>query len=94
VAAFLDDARLAPQVNAALLAAGATNPALLAPVREYNRRLFADLATRPRGFDRAAAVVLATHGLWLLETLQLSPLTARQRQRIVNGLLDLAQTAA
>lgn len=81
------------QVNAALLAAGANNPKLLAPLRELHQTWFADLATHKRGFARAIAIVLATHGLWLLETLQLSPLTAAQRRQVVDELLALAASA-
>jgi len=82
------------QVNAALLAAGANNPKLLDPLREFNRAWFAELARRKQGFARAIAVVLATHGLWLLETLQLSPLTASQRRQVVDELLALADSAS
>ena len=82
------------QVNAALLAAGANNPRLLDPLREFNRTWFAELADHKTGFARAIAVVLATHGLWLLETLQLSPLTSAQRRRVVNELLALAESAS
>jgi len=82
------------QLNAALLAAGANNPKLLDPLREFNRTWFAELARHKQGFPRAIAVVLATHGLWLLETLQLSPLSSDQRRRVVDELLALADSAS
>lgn len=83
-----------PQVNAALLAAGANNPKLLEPLRRFNRGWFGELARPKARFPRAVAVVLATHGLWLLETLQLSPLTTSQRRQVVDELLALAESAA
>jgi AcrR family transcriptional regulator len=82
------------QVNAALLAAGANNPKLLDPLRKFNSRWFGELAGRKAGFARAVAVVLATHGLWLLETLQISPLTAGQRREVVEELLALSEDAS
>lgn len=82
------------QVNAALLAAGANNPKLLDPLREFNRTWFGELACHRPGFARAISVVLATHGLWLLETLQLSPLTERQRRQVVDELLALADSTS
>jgi AcrR family transcriptional regulator len=78
------------RVSAALLAALAGNPALLAPATEYfgsrYRRLAADVP-----FERAALVYLATEGLWAQELFQLSPFTARQRGRIVRILLQMAE---
>ncbi len=89
----LNDRSRPRQVNTALLAAGANNPKLLAPLREFNHGLFTELASRRESFARAVAVVLATHGLWLLETLDLSPLNASQRRQVVEAMLAMAEDA-
>lgn len=94
IQAALDDEGPRRQVNVALLAAGANNPELLQPVREHNRVFFSELASRKRGFERAVAVVLAAYGLWFLEALQLSMLSAKQRQRVVQEILALAESGA
>jgi len=82
------------QVNAAMLAAVANNPKLLGPVLAFNKSVFTDLDKHMGNFARAAAVVLATKGLWLMETLEVCPLTERQRKRVVEELLVLAEEAA
>lgn len=88
----LDDDDPSRQINAAALAAIANDQTLLGPVEEHNKELFMDLA-RFKSFDRASVVVLAVHGLWLMETLQTSPLTRRQRSGIIKELLSLAESA-
>ena len=93
VDAGLDDDDPSRKINAAAIAAGANDPSLLAPVREHNRTLFKELTGFKR-FERASVVVLAVHGLWLMETLQVSPLTQRQRKKVIQELLSLAETAA
>ena len=89
----LDDADPSRKINAAALAATANNPRLLAPVKEHNQKLFKELAAFSN-FNRASVVVLAVHGLWLMDTLQTSPLTTRQRSAIIKELLALAESAA
>jgi AcrR family transcriptional regulator len=88
----LDDDDPARKINAASLAAIANDPRLLTPVKEHNRVLFKELAAFSH-FNRASVVVLAVQGLWLMETLQVSPLTARQRAAIIKELLSLAESA-
>ena len=89
----LDDDDPSRQINAASLAAIANDQSLLGPVTEHNKRLFKELAAF-KNFDRAGVVVLAVHGLWLMETLQASPLTHRQRAGIRKELFSLAESAA
>ncbi|MBV9657366.1 MAG: helix-turn-helix transcriptional regulator [Verrucomicrobia bacterium] len=83
------------RICSALLAAAANNPKLLAPARENFRRRLNALAKSTGGnFARAAAVCLATDGLWLLELLNLSPLTTGEREKVLAELLRLAELAA
>jgi AcrR family transcriptional regulator len=93
VQASCDDQGTSRQVNAAMLAAVANNPKLLQPVLVANREVFTKLGRRKGHFARAAAVVLATKGLWLMETLEVCPLTPRQRKQVVEELLNLAEEA-
>ena len=78
------------RVSGALLAALNTDRNLLAPVAEYFNGRFAKLAADVP-FERAALVYLATEGLWAQELLQLSPFSARQRERIVRLLARVAE---
>ena len=80
-------------VAGALLAAIASDPRLLLPVREHHQRYVAELTASGLSFPRAAAVWLATEGLWLLELMKLSPLTPSQRKQVVTELLRLADEA-
>ena len=89
----LDDDDPSRQINAAALAATANDPSLLEPVNEHNKRLFKELAAFG-DFNRASVVLLAVQGLWLMETLQTSPLSRRQRSGIIKELLSLAESAA
>jgi AcrR family transcriptional regulator len=93
VQASCDDQGPSRQVNASMLAAVANNPKLLRPVLVANREVFENLARRKGSFARAAVVVLATKGLWLMETLDICPLTSRQRRQVVEELLSLAEEA-
>jgi AcrR family transcriptional regulator len=93
VQASCDDQGLSRQVNASMLAAVANNPKLLGPVLAANRDVFRKLARCKEGFARAAVVVLATKGLWLMETLDVCPLTPRQRKQVVQELMTLAEEA-
>jgi len=89
----LDDDDPSRKINSAALAATANDPLLLAPLKEHNRVLFKEL-TAYGNFNRASLVVLAVQGLWLMETLQVSPLTQRQRASIIKELMFLAESAA
>jgi AcrR family transcriptional regulator len=79
------------RVCAAMLAAGANNPQLLSPAREYNRARFSRLADNPDTFARAMIVVLATHGLWLMNLLETSPFSKAQQDLICRELMQLAE---
>lgn len=81
------------RVSSALLAVLNGAPSLVQTAREYFNARFARL-TADLPFEQATLVYLATEGLWLLEMLQLSPLTAAQRARMVRKLLDLAKPEA
>jgi len=81
------------RVSAALLAAVANDPGLLAPAARYFAQRFASIS-RDLPFERAALVHLATEGLWMLELLRLSPFTRAQRARVVRRLLKLTQPGA
>ncbi|MCK9376713.1 MAG: TetR/AcrR family transcriptional regulator [Syntrophobacterales bacterium] len=92
--ASLTDAEATQRLSASLLAAGANNPKLLEPVREYFREWFARLGTFGLEFERAAVISLAVDGLWLLELLQLSPLDQRQRAGVSRELFRLVDGSA
>lgn len=77
-------------VGAALLAASASNPALMSPCRAHYAALLAQLESLPCGFEEAALVLLAADGLVLGELIQLSPFTPEQRERIVAALMKRA----
>jgi len=74
-----------------LLAAAAEDPGLLAPARDMLVAAFQDAgrSTRPQEFGWI--LLLATEGLRLLETLDLLPLSQRERQRVHDTLVGLAQ---
>lgn len=79
---------------APLLAAGANNPKLLAPVREHYRKIFQEFGKADINFDDALVVMLAADGLWLLELLQIHPLDEKQRTRFHARLLEMAAETA
>jgi AcrR family transcriptional regulator len=83
---------LRPKSGAAVLAAIANNPELLDPLKEYFRRLPNELK-RHADRDLAAIVCLATDGLFFLELLQVSPFGRKQRRRILDALVRLAEIA-
>ena len=78
-------------VAGALLAAIASDPKLLRPVREHHRRYIEELAASGLPFAQAVAVWLATEGLWLFELMKLSPFTRSQRKQVVQELVRRAQ---
>lgn len=94
VRASLNDCEEERCLGAALLAAVANKPELLEPAREMNRGLSAAFSEHPLGHAGASVIWLATLGLWLLETLQVSPLSNDQRQAITARILDMAQAAS
>lgn len=81
------------QVSGALLAALNSDPSLLAPVMEHFNRRFGQISSDVP-FERVALVFIATEGLWILELLQLSPFTPRQRAQVVRMLLRMAGESA
>jgi AcrR family transcriptional regulator len=78
------------RAGAAILAASADKPALMAHCRKSYREFVDEIATLPGGFERAALVQLAVDGLVLGELLQLSPYTAEERSQLVKALLKAA----
>ena len=78
------------RLGAALLAAAANNPKLLGPARKENARRFDAFRHKAPGYVRAMTVVLAAHGLWLLEVLETSPFSSSERKKICAELLALS----
>ena len=93
IAGLSDDVFRPNQVNTALLAAVSNNPELLSPVRDHYHKLFAEITKSSEKFELAAIVSFAVDGLWFLELLQLAPLNASQRRRVITELLRLADGA-
>jgi AcrR family transcriptional regulator len=81
-------------VGAALLAASATNPALMQPCRQHYALTLERLGALPCGLEKVATVLLAVDGLLLTELIQLSPFTPEQRERVVGRLVRLAEDCA
>jgi len=79
-----------PAVGAAMVAASADNPQLMAGCRAEYRKLLDEFAKLPGGFEDAALVLLAVQGLLLAELLHLSPYSPRERSRLVKALLRAA----
>jgi AcrR family transcriptional regulator len=73
--------------GAALIAASADKPDLMAHCRAEYRQVLDELATLPGGFERSALVLLAVDGLLLGELLRLSPYTPEERVRLVKALV-------
>lgn len=82
-----------PRISMAILAASANAPQLLEPVRARVRERLAETTAGAASFERAAIAAFATDGLWLLETLQISPLTPEQRRSVVSELFRMADEA-
>jgi AcrR family transcriptional regulator len=93
VLAGLADGMTPDRISAALVAAAAENPRLGAPVRERLRSRLAEMVAAGFAFERAAAVMFAVDGLWLAEMLQISPLAADERRKVVAEMLRLAGEA-
>jgi AcrR family transcriptional regulator len=77
-------------VSCALLAAGANNPALLAPVRAWHEQLFQEFAPGKRYPFRVMALMLALDGMWLGEVLNTSCLSSEDKLRLKEELFALA----
>ncbi|HET8883764.1 MAG TPA: TetR/AcrR family transcriptional regulator [Solimonas sp.] len=77
------------RVSAALLSVVASDPKLMAPVREFFRKRLPAIG-KDVPFERAALIHLATEGLWLMDLFKLSPFTRAQRATIVRRLAELA----
>jgi AcrR family transcriptional regulator len=77
--------------GAALIAASADKPELMARCRADYRAVIDGLARLPGGFERAALVLLAVSGLVLGELLQLSPYTPAERKRLTKALLKAVE---
>jgi AcrR family transcriptional regulator len=90
VVALLETLPAKPAVGAALIAASAADPHLMAPCRQHYAALLAELESLPCGFERAATLLLAVDGLVLGELIHLSPFTPEQRRRVVAELERLA----
>jgi AcrR family transcriptional regulator len=73
--------------GAALMAASADKPELMAQCRARYRGLIDGMRRLPGGFERSALVLLAVSGLVFGELLQLSPYTPAERSRLVKALL-------
>lgn len=76
--------------GAALLAAAANDPALVAMFREGIADVTTEMAGWQGSFERMAIVSLAIDGLMLREALRISPFTPEQRDAVIHALLDLA----
>lgn len=92
LAAFRQSGEREP-VCGALLAAGASDPRLLTPVRDRHEALFRDLSAGKRYPLRVLVVMLAMDGLWLNELLNTSPHLAPARQALQEELLAFAAAA-
>jgi AcrR family transcriptional regulator len=82
------------RISAAMLAASANEPKLLAPVRDHHIKQFAQFKAAGLQFEQAAIVVLATSGLWLFELLKISPFSDKQRNRIIKKLMSLTENSS
>jgi len=76
--------------GAAVLAAAASDPALIDMFRASLATHTADLACSGGSFERKAIISLAVDGLMLREALRISPFTPEQRDAVIHALLHLA----
>ena len=91
VKAAVEDSADNQQLCSAMLAAVANQPELLEPARTFHSENLDLCRKSSLGLERAALLWLATDGLWFLEMLQVSPLTAAQRKKITAFMLKLAE---
>jgi AcrR family transcriptional regulator len=80
-------------LGAALLAAAASDPALLDGARARYAEHIAQVTASGSCFARSAVIMLAIDGLMLGEIWRLTPFTEEQRELIVQELLRLADEA-
>jgi len=83
----------AERPRAAFLAAAANGIELLQPIKEYYQARFAEFAEPDEAFPLCAVAALAADGLWMLELMQLSPLSPEQRERVKAKLFELLDAA-
>jgi AcrR family transcriptional regulator len=82
--------RKTERISAGLLASAAYNPRLLEPLRSDYKKVLTELTLTGLRLERAAVIVLAAHGLRLLEILSLSPFKDKQRKQVIEEMLRLA----
>lgn len=75
---------------AALLAAGANNPALLDPVRVMHQETHQRLTASARNQPLVWVIMMAIDGLWLNDLMHTSPLSPENREQLERELLNLA----
>lgn len=85
-----DDERLR-KLSAALLAAVAHDPQLLAPYRKEYRKFIERSINKGIPLEKVAVILLAADGLTLLEVLSMSPFTPFERKKIVKEIISLSQ---
>lgn len=78
------------QLCSSLLAAAASNPKLLAPVKAHYQKFNQYRQESSSDYALSTLIFLAADGLWLQEALGLSPLTAAQRKKVLERLKVLA----
>lgn len=82
------------QVSAALLAAGAMDPKLLTPVREWHEAHLRKFSSGKRYPLRVLVLMLAMDGLWLNELLHTSAFGPEMKEQLMAEMLALADTTA
>lgn len=73
-----------------LMAAAASDPELLAVVREHYKANFDEIRAAGNKSTLAMILFLAADGLWLLDGLQLCPLNKGERQALKDMMMKLA----
>ncbi len=89
---FADNART-PRLNAGLLAAIATDPALLTPVQDCFTEWVSMLDQDHLDPVTTTIIRLVADGLWLVELFGLAPPDDEMKARVQEALVALAQTA-
>jgi len=79
-----------PCQGAAILAAAANDPAMVAMFRNSLIEHMAELESWQGSFELKAIISLAIDGLMLREALSISPFTPEQRDAVIHALLNLA----
>ncbi|MBL9137966.1 MAG: TetR/AcrR family transcriptional regulator [Verrucomicrobiales bacterium] len=78
------------RISAALLAAGASDPKLLTPVREWHQRHFEAFAAGTKYPLRVLVLMLAMDGLWLNELLRTSAFDRGVKAELMEEMLSMA----